>query len=147
MPLDPTHPEERLHYIMDDAAVSCVITKSSFLPIFDGAGAPTLLLDEESDALARQPDTCVDADVQPEDLAYVIYTSGSTGRPKGVRSNTATSSLPRGNAAASPALPRATLLAVTTCPLTSPAWRYGCRCASAHVWSSPRALTCSTGTS
>jgi non-ribosomal peptide synthetase component F len=34
VPLDPTHPEERLHYILEDAEVSCVITTSSLRPIF-----------------------------------------------------------------------------------------------------------------
>jgi amino acid adenylation domain-containing protein len=84
VPLDPTHPEERLHYILDDAEVSCVITASSLLPIFDRIIAKTVLLDEVCALLPQQPVTAPAVAVQPDDLAYVIYTSGSTGRPKGV---------------------------------------------------------------
>jgi amino acid adenylation domain-containing protein len=84
VPLDPTHPEERLHYILEDAEVACVVTVTSFLSIFDGTGTPILLLDEEYETLALQPDSTPDVSVHSDDLAYVIYTSGSTGRPKGV---------------------------------------------------------------
>jgi amino acid adenylation domain-containing protein len=84
VPLDPTHPEERLHYILADARVSCVITTSSFLPIFDGTAVQCVLLDEEDKLLACQSDVPPAITINPEDLAYVIYTSGSTGRPKGV---------------------------------------------------------------
>lgn len=84
IPLDPTHPEERLHYILKDADASCIITVSDYLSIFDGSGTPVLLLDSESEAVERQPSTPPPVAVRPEDLAYVIYTSGSTGRPKGV---------------------------------------------------------------
>ena len=84
VPLDPTHPEERLHYILEDAEVSCVITTSNLLPIFDGVTAKVVLLDEVHALLQQQPAVAPAVAVQPDDLAYVIYTSGSTGRPKGV---------------------------------------------------------------
>jgi amino acid adenylation domain-containing protein len=84
LPLDPTHPQERLHDILEDADVACVITIGSFLSIFDRARTPIVLVDEEDETLAQQPVTSPDVDVRPDDLAYVIYTSGSTGRPKGV---------------------------------------------------------------
>jgi amino acid adenylation domain-containing protein len=44
---------------------------------------PTLLIDEESAALAREPRENPPPSAQLDDLAYAIYTSGSTGRPKG----------------------------------------------------------------
>jgi amino acid adenylation domain-containing protein len=84
VPLDPTHPEERLRYILDDAEISCVITTSSLLPIFDGVAVTTVLLDETHALLEQQQAVAPAVAVQPDDLAYVIYTSGSTGRPKGV---------------------------------------------------------------
>jgi amino acid adenylation domain-containing protein len=84
VPLDPTHPEERLQYILQDAEISWVITTSSLLPIFDGVSVTTVLLDEAQALLEQQPATAPTVAVQPDDLAYVIYTSGSTGRPKGV---------------------------------------------------------------
>ena len=84
VPLDPTHPADRLRYVIDDAEVSSIITMSSFAAIFDGVAAPILLLDEEFDGSAEESSAPQKVAVQPEELAYVIYTSGSTGRPKGV---------------------------------------------------------------
>ena len=85
VPLDPTHPEERLRYILEDANVACVITVSHLAPMFDEAKATVLLLDELGDAAPAHCDLGPRVNVRPADLAYVIYTSGSTGRPKGVQ--------------------------------------------------------------
>jgi amino acid adenylation domain-containing protein len=84
VPLDPSHPVDRLDYILNEAGASCIITLSKFEAIFDGAKAPVLLLDREESNLRLQPATSPNVVVHPSDLAYVIYTSGSTGRPKGV---------------------------------------------------------------
>ncbi|HXK19463.1 MAG TPA: beta-ketoacyl synthase N-terminal-like domain-containing protein, partial [Polyangiaceae bacterium] len=53
----------------------------SQLPSFEG---PTLLLDQETDSLARENADGISAALSPDSLAYVLYTSGSTGTPKGV---------------------------------------------------------------
>jgi amino acid adenylation domain-containing protein len=84
VPLDPTHPSDRLCYMLEDAGVSCVITLGRFASLVAGANSPLLLLDEAQEELARQPVSALAASSRPEDRAYVIYTSGSTGRPKGV---------------------------------------------------------------
>jgi amino acid adenylation domain-containing protein len=84
VPLDPTHPADRLTYTLQDAGVSCVITLSRFSDRLVQAGAPLLSLDELTTELAAQPSAVPATGSQPSDLAYVIYTSGSTGRPKGV---------------------------------------------------------------
>ena len=81
LPLDPSHPDERLLYMLEDAGVTAVVAEERFRARlgdrapFVSAGSPDLAAD--SDAPLEVP-------VGPEDLAYVIYTSGSTGRPKGV---------------------------------------------------------------
>ena len=63
VPLDPASPEERLAMMLEDAAVTIVLTRG----------------------LAAEPSPPVrPVEVFPENAAYVIYTSGSTGRPKGV---------------------------------------------------------------
>src|SRR5262249_8882041 len=91
--LDPTYPEERLRFMVADAAAQFVITDSEPVRKFSDPanqsvngpiGKPIelqeLLRELEKDAPSPAP-LKNDAD----DLAYVIYTSGSTGRPKGVQ--------------------------------------------------------------
>ncbi|WP_086821039.1 non-ribosomal peptide synthetase [Allokutzneria sp. NRRL B-24872] len=86
LPLDPSYPEDRLRYLVDDARPALVLADVP-LPILPDVlplNAPDVL-----SALAELPGTPVtDAErVRPltaADPAYVIYTSGSTGRPKGV---------------------------------------------------------------
>ncbi len=84
VPLDPTHPADRLRYTVEDADVGCILTLAGFGARFDGARAPLVILDEVAAEVAAQPTTPVSVETKPESLAYVIYTSGSTGRPKGV---------------------------------------------------------------
>ncbi|MFF9143245.1 amino acid adenylation domain-containing protein [Streptomyces sp. NPDC014861] len=86
LPLDLDHPEERLAYMLGDAAPVCVVTTRAVDDrVPDTPGATRLVLDdpEVRDRLAAA-DGPAPAAPRPDDLAYVIYTSGSTGRPKGV---------------------------------------------------------------
>jgi amino acid adenylation domain-containing protein len=62
LPLDPTYPEDRRQYMVDDSGAVVVIDAAEF--------------GEDREADWPEP--------EPHDLAYVMYTSGSTGRPKGV---------------------------------------------------------------
>ena len=83
VPLDPSHPQKRLQYIVKDAGISCAITLGRNAHLVKEPGVSLVLLDElppVSGPSAAPPA----AHVQPDDLAYVIYTSGSTGQPKGV---------------------------------------------------------------
>ncbi|MFF8003486.1 non-ribosomal peptide synthase/polyketide synthase, partial [Streptomyces sp. NPDC007917] len=92
LPLDPTHPADRLAYVLRDAAPAALITTEgvherlpSPLPDLtvrlDDAGTrerlAALAADDLTDADRRAP-------IHPSNAAYVIYTSGSTGYPKGV---------------------------------------------------------------
>lgn len=85
VPLDPTYPRERLTYMAQDAALSCVLTHErahdrAWLP----AGVPAICVDECASKVDEMPTVDPDSGVGVENLAYVIYTSGSTGQPKGV---------------------------------------------------------------
>ncbi|MBV9772397.1 MAG: amino acid adenylation domain-containing protein, partial [Gemmatimonadetes bacterium] len=84
VPLDPAYPRERLGYMIEDAAVSLVLTESPLLGRLPEGGPPALALDAEHEAIAARPDTPPESGVLPENLSHVIFTSGSTGRPKGV---------------------------------------------------------------
>ncbi|WP_144140004.1 non-ribosomal peptide synthetase [Paraburkholderia sp. BCC1884] len=85
VPLDPSHPRERLAQILDDARITHVMTESESVAALPASDDLRLwLIDEEA-----QRDDSVAADVElpavsPHQAAYVIYTSGSTGKPKGV---------------------------------------------------------------
>lgn len=84
VPLDPSHPEMRLRYILDDAEARCILADS-----VNGALAGSLAsgrcgwlnVDTLDDGC---PDALPSITIAPEDSAYIFYTSGSTGRPKGV---------------------------------------------------------------
>ncbi|MDX1997183.1 MAG: amino acid adenylation domain-containing protein [Thermoanaerobaculia bacterium] len=81
VPIDPSYPEDRIAYMIGDAAVPVLLTQSHLtLPEHE---AQVVLLDDPS--LAAEPMTRPEPWATAEHLAYTIYTSGSTGRPKGAK--------------------------------------------------------------
>lgn len=84
VPLDPTHPEQRLRHILNDAKVAALITDGTVADHLAREGTPTIHLGKQSGNIAAASATAPAVRVKPDDLAYVIYTSGSTGLPKGV---------------------------------------------------------------
>ena len=82
LPLDPTHPAERLALMVSDAEAKIVITTESLSTLFDGADAEVLLTGHGCEAGIDHADRLLPS-AGPADPAYVIFTSGSTGRPKG----------------------------------------------------------------
>ncbi|MFP2929328.1 amino acid adenylation domain-containing protein, partial [Pyxidicoccus sp. 3LG] len=84
VPLDPSAPEDRLAFMLEDTGASRVLTLEGADQHLPSRGPPRLFLDSEWARIATAPDTAPRVDVTGSDLAYVMYTSGSTGRPKGV---------------------------------------------------------------
>ena len=85
IPLDPTHPSERLGYFLADSQSKYLLTTpQSAKNLPSNYGGKTFYLDELTDILVSYSDENLGIDLHPSDLAYIIYTSGSTGRPKGV---------------------------------------------------------------
>ncbi|MCP4659834.1 MAG: amino acid adenylation domain-containing protein, partial [bacterium] len=85
VPLDRTLPEDRLAFILDDAAVGIVLTRRDSHHHLPAHRARTVLLEEERDKIARQPaEAAPSGGAAADNLAYLIYTSGTTGRPKGI---------------------------------------------------------------
>ncbi|MFZ3296376.1 amino acid adenylation domain-containing protein [Mycobacterium sp.] len=70
LPVDPTYPDDRIAFILDDAAAKLVLRA----PVTGRAEYPAT--EPGSDELIRP--------LGPNNTAYLIYTSGSTGLPKGV---------------------------------------------------------------
>ncbi len=102
VPLDPAYPQERLTYMLSDAAAM----PEGFLPCIPKASKPVVLtqqhllahqkvlkdkeirvvcLDRDWDEIASQSDLPPETAVKPDNSAYTIYTSGSTGKPKGCK--------------------------------------------------------------
>ncbi|PYP88322.1 MAG: hypothetical protein DMF61_06950 [Blastocatellia bacterium AA13] len=85
VPADPSYPEERLRFILEDAGVRVLLTDSRFEKPASGANVALVPVDQleesQDDARKHFQET---ARPGAEDVFSVIYTSGSTGRPKGV---------------------------------------------------------------
>jgi amino acid adenylation domain-containing protein len=100
VPLDPSQPNERLCFILDDCQIAILLTQDKHL-------AKAIEISEKSTCLQKivcldkitqpVPDSVVISDdenylleepigenIKPEQPVYVIYTSGTTGVPKGV---------------------------------------------------------------
>ena len=84
LPLDPTHPRERLHFMLTDAQVPVLVTRQHIAERLTAGAWRTIAVDTDHAAIAAQPAQPPEFPLDADTLAYVIYTSGSTGEPKGV---------------------------------------------------------------
>ena len=84
VPLDPQYPQERLQFMLQDAAATIVITESSLREAVGEAPSKLLCVDEEKEQIEKRNPENLDEALNSAQVAYVIYTSGSTGVPKGV---------------------------------------------------------------
>jgi amino acid adenylation domain-containing protein len=84
LPLDPDYPDERVRFMLEDARVEIVVTRSDLSEKLPSLAASLLCMDQERFTLEGRSKSNPDVCVNPADLAYIIYTSGSSGRPKGV---------------------------------------------------------------
>jgi amino acid adenylation domain-containing protein/non-ribosomal peptide synthase protein (TIGR01720 family) len=102
VPLDPSYPQERLAFMLEDTQVPVLLTQAHLLGKLPGVLQPpgcdhspdvrptthsahhVVRLDADWPVIAGLPTENPDSGVTADNLAYVIYTSGSTGRPKGV---------------------------------------------------------------
>jgi amino acid adenylation domain-containing protein len=69
LPLDLSHPAERIKFLVEDTGALLVLTRES--------------LDADREAIAAESSDPLPLTITPANLAYVIFTSGSTGAPKG----------------------------------------------------------------
>ncbi|MGG0755059.1 amino acid adenylation domain-containing protein [Brevibacillus laterosporus] len=84
VPIDPSYPEDRIRYMLEDAGATFVVVHSHLQNqiIFDGFNGKCIVMEEK--ASYHKDTSNLEPCNSPSDLAYVIYTSGSTGKPKGV---------------------------------------------------------------
>ncbi|MCP4573626.1 MAG: amino acid adenylation domain-containing protein, partial [bacterium] len=84
VPLDPTYPDERLAFMVDDSGAAVVLSDQKMAERLRDLGVESIALDREWPAISACPATDPVVVAGGGNLAYVIYTSGSTGRAKGV---------------------------------------------------------------
>ncbi len=85
VPLDPSHPVERLSQLLQDSQAIAIVTNEENLTLARTVNGVALLNIEALDSAV--PSSDLNLKIDPSSLAYILYTSGSTGRPKGVMQN------------------------------------------------------------
>ena len=82
LPLDPSHPADRVAFMVADSGINLILTQSKFRETLAFADVAVLAIDE-TELWQKHSSDDIDTDTQPHHLAYMLYTSGSTGKPKG----------------------------------------------------------------
>jgi amino acid adenylation domain-containing protein len=81
--LNPTDPAERLAFMLSDAAVSVLLTRSQITKSWSAVPARVVDLETDWPEISNGPSTVPESYATTANLAYVLYTSGSSGTPKG----------------------------------------------------------------
>jgi len=89
LPIDPSYPEDRIAYMIEDSSAAVVITNNAHCSLFDFLGKKSKALvnvDLSGNDIANHSSAF--ESIRPDDgadaIAMIIYTSGSTGKPKGI---------------------------------------------------------------
>ncbi|WP_099608847.1 non-ribosomal peptide synthetase [Vibrio coralliilyticus] len=94
VPIDPSYPEARINYILDDTQAELVLTLEHLVHACSDESTTTTathsylrdkaIFVDLTSTFYRQEDTAnLPTTTTPDDIAYVIYTSGTSGQPKG----------------------------------------------------------------
>ena len=84
VPLEPSHPESRIKFILDNTKATLVLTSAKYSEKFsEFADVKTFVVDDELNRQAQHLPECEAQKPNPDDPAYLIFTSGTTGLPKG----------------------------------------------------------------
>ena len=84
VPLDPSYPQARLTFMLEDSRLSLLLTQQDYAGKFTSVPGKVVCLDAAWGDILAESGQNGSARISPDDPAYVIYTSGSSGRPKGV---------------------------------------------------------------
>ena len=80
IPIDPTYPEKRIEYMLDNSEAKILITTNE---LYNNIKFENKILINDNEILIQDKKNLENINL-PEDMSYIIYTSGSTGLPKGV---------------------------------------------------------------
>ena len=89
VPIDPEHPQERIHNMLKDCEIQFILTDSGLSArlqsYFKTMDQPPIFIELDDELLIESyTATPVNSSIKADTAAYIIYTSGSTGKPKGV---------------------------------------------------------------
>jgi non-ribosomal peptide synthetase-like protein len=86
VPIDSGYPEDRVHYILEDAGVKFLVSQSSLKDFHTNFDGKILYIENELNSILTKNsrENNPEIEIPYSSPAYIIYTSGSTGRPKGV---------------------------------------------------------------
>jgi amino acid adenylation domain-containing protein len=84
VPLDPSHPRERLEYITRDSQAALILTSTQSFSLACSLVSDTSNIINVERLGADDGAENIDVRTAPDAPAWIIYTSGSTGKPKGV---------------------------------------------------------------
>ncbi len=79
--IDPSYPDERVNYMIEDSGIKIVVTHRNYENKFEKGKINLIYIDEINNL---DQTNNLNIKINSENLAYIIYTSGSTGKPKGV---------------------------------------------------------------
>ncbi|WP_420574974.1 amino acid adenylation domain-containing protein [Kordia sp.] len=86
VPIDPSYPQQRINFILEDTKAKYLVTQSHLLEKFatQKDTIHIIAIDQEIDKITQVNAEAPTIKVASNELIYVIYTSGTTGKPKGV---------------------------------------------------------------
>jgi amino acid adenylation domain-containing protein len=85
LPLDPSFPQERLNYMIEDSGARFIVSQSSLTKKIKNSPISSLILiDDQKEKICSCTADKPVISINSDHPAYIIYTSGSTGNPKGV---------------------------------------------------------------
>ncbi|MDE1715951.1 amino acid adenylation domain-containing protein [Chromobacterium amazonense] len=82
LPLEPSLPEKRHRFMLDDAEPALIIADETAPEYLHQAGIPCVGMAALPELGGAHPEPA--EAIRPESAGYILYTSGSTGTPKGV---------------------------------------------------------------
>jgi amino acid adenylation domain-containing protein len=85
--LDPSYPEQRAAYIINDSQAKLILTNRKSFPLARQCSEPEHLILNIDEIDSNVSAENLGLSISPDALAFILYTSGSTGQPKGVIQN------------------------------------------------------------